>query len=203
MVRLALHALQGVKASLMELEEVSDTFCSIPADRTNRSIPNLWCHGLSTSSLGHFLRSIHSTGLKVFFLQEFMNFYLYPTRSENVSKSPFSLVNQAFAVSIRKLLEGYFCALNTLSASVELRRSSNQNCCSDITLLEVYLHTEESRRFVESIGNICFPKHLGLDLAREDLNTETFMDFHKFLTGAELLSYLYVQLQVSYLLHYM
>lgn len=186
----------------MDLEEISDTFCSIAADRTNRSISNLWCRGSSTSALGHLLRSIHSTGLKVFFLQEFINFYLYPTKYENEGKSPFSLVNQAFTVSIRNLLEGYFCALNTLSSSVELRRSSNQNRCSDITLLEVYLHTEESRRLVESIGNICFPKHLGLDLAREDLNTETVMDFHKFFKGAELLSYLYVQLRVSYLLHY-
>jgi gamma-tubulin complex component 6 len=198
---MAFNALQGMKASLVELEEISDTFCSIPADRTSQSIRNLWCHGLSTSALGHFLRSIRSTGLRVFFVQEFINFYLYPTRNENEGKAPFSLVNQAFAVSIRKLLEGYLCALNTLSASVELRRSSNQNCYSDITLLEVYLHTEESRRFVESIGNICFPKHLGLDLARDDLNTETVIEFHKFFRGAELLSYLYVQLQVSYLLH--
>ncbi|KAJ3698811.1 hypothetical protein LUZ61_002516 [Rhynchospora tenuis] len=195
LVRLALDALRGVKASLVELEELSDTFCSIPADRTKLSTPTVWCRGSSTSALGHFLRSIHSTGLKVFFLQEFINFYCYPAKSENAGKCSFSLVNQAFAVSIRKLLEGYFCSLNTLSGSVELRRASNKNFCSDITLLEVYLHTEELRRFVESIGNICFPKHLGLDLAREDLSTETVMDFQKFFRGAELLSYLYVQFQ--------
>ncbi|KAJ1698349.1 hypothetical protein LUZ63_006861 [Rhynchospora breviuscula] len=213
LVRLALDALRGVKASLVELEEISDTFCSIPADRTKLSTPTVWCRGSSTSALGHFLRSIHSTGLKVFFLQQFINYYSYPAKSENAGKCSFSLVNQAFAVSIRKFLEGYFCALNTLSGSVELRRASNKNFCStlsgsvelrgasnknfcsDITLLEVYLHTEELTRFVESIGNICFPKHLGLDLAREDLSTETVMDFHKFLRGAELLSYLYVQFQ--------
>ncbi|CAN7108492.1 unnamed protein product [Brassica rapa subsp. narinosa] len=39
--------------------------------------------------------------------------------------SCYTLVNQAFAIAVRKVLEGYISGLDTLCVSAELRRSSN------------------------------------------------------------------------------
>ncbi|KAL0741381.1 hypothetical protein Bca4012_082894 [Brassica carinata] len=41
------------------------------------------------------------------------------------NKSCYTLVNQAFAIAVRKVLEDYISGLDTLCASVELKRSSN------------------------------------------------------------------------------
>ncbi|CAN7059352.1 unnamed protein product [Brassica rapa subsp. trilocularis] len=41
------------------------------------------------------------------------------------NKSCYTLVNQAFAIAVRKVLEGYISRLDTLCASAELRRTSN------------------------------------------------------------------------------
>ncbi|WZY70074.1 hypothetical protein YC2023_002314 [Brassica napus] len=41
------------------------------------------------------------------------------------NKSHYTLVNQAFAIAVKKVLEGYISGLDTLCASAELRRSSN------------------------------------------------------------------------------
>ncbi|KAJ3696133.1 hypothetical protein LUZ60_001510 [Juncus effusus] len=194
LVRLALQALQGIKSSLLQIEEISDEFSSIRADNTYLTNPNFWYRSSSTRSLSQLLKSILQTGLKVYFLQKFTNYFLLINPS-------FSLVNQAFTVSVKKLLEGYFCAFDTLSASVKLRRG-DKNDYYGITLMEIYLHTEELRRYIESLGNICFPKFLGLDLNQEDLNTETLMDFNKFPKGADLLSYLYIQLRDADPVHY-
>ncbi|OAY81384.1 Gamma-tubulin complex component 6 [Ananas comosus] len=222
LVRLALLALQGVKSAIVEIEEISSAFCSSPADRTSHRVPNLWCRSSSTNALGQILKSINHTALVVYFLQKFVNFYLFSSRKvagesrnkidedevsydNNVEvQPPYSLVNHAFSVAVKKVLEGYFCSLSTLLASVKLRRLNapssitkgkigKTTTVSEVTILEVYLHTEELRRLIQSLGNICFPKFADLDLWREDLNTDTNFEFHNFPKGADLLSYLYVQ----------
>lgn len=184
-------------------------FCSIPADRTFHQVPSLWCRSLSTSSLGAMLKSISRSGLVVHFLREFVKHYLYSStvgecKIEMKKHPPYSLVNQAFAVAVEKVLEGYVSALNTLFASVKLRRSASHDGTgilssvgnSDVTLLEVYLHTEELRTHCEALGNICFPKEEDFTSSRKSLTSETTFEFHDFPRGAELLTYLYVLLRV-------
>ncbi|PUZ48491.1 hypothetical protein GQ55_7G248700 [Panicum hallii var. hallii] len=232
LVRLALHALYGVKSSLDEIDELFVLFSSNPADRTSNRVANVWSRSSSTMSVGHILKSIRSTGLAVFFLCKFVHFYLIQNRERNCAgrerhecedsddrdteqHQPFSLVNQAFAAAVEKVLEGYFCSLNTLPASVKLRRAADQsgmpskisdgascNSTSEVTLLEVYLHTEELRRHVKSLGNICFPKFAGLMLSQEGLNTEANVEFENFPRGSDLLSYLYVHLRDADPVHY-
>ncbi|XP_038986939.1 uncharacterized protein LOC103722329 isoform X3 [Phoenix dactylifera] len=244
LVRLVTNALQGVRSALAEIEKLSAAFCSSPADRTIHRVPSLWCRSLSTNALGKILKSIYRSGLLVFFLQKFINFYLcegQAVMTENRDKEeevedlnnpkfaesllrplskevhhknelgmypPYSLVNQAFSVAVKKVLEGYFCAFDTLLASVKLRHA---NPCakfsdgtvnlmtavhSEITVLEVYLHTKELRTHIESLGNICFPKFADLGLSRKDLTVDAQLEFHNFPRGADLLTYLYVQLRV-------
>ncbi|XP_012703373.1 uncharacterized protein LOC101766023 isoform X2 [Setaria italica] len=231
LVRLALHALHGVKSSLDEIDELFMVFSSNPADRTSSRVANVWSHSSSTTSVGHILKSIRSTGLAVFFLCKFVHFYLIQSREKNCASGgrhecegsddkdteqhqPFSLVNQAFAAAVEKALEGYLCSLNTLPASIKLRRSFAQcmpskisdgvscNSTSEVTLLEVYLHTEELRRHVKSLGNICFPKFAGLTLCQEGLNTDANVEFENFPRGTDLLSYLYVHLRDADPVHY-
>ncbi|KAK3143961.1 hypothetical protein QOZ80_4AG0307140 [Eleusine coracana subsp. coracana] len=62
LVRLALHALYGVKSSLDEIEELSVLLSSNPADRTSNRVANVWSRSCSTTSVGHILKSIRSTG---------------------------------------------------------------------------------------------------------------------------------------------
>ncbi|ONM14882.1 Spc97 / Spc98 family of spindle pole body (SBP) component [Zea mays] len=182
--------------------------------------------------MGSILKSFRSTGLAVFFLCKFVHFYLFQSREMNCASrevhehedsgdkdtkqhQPYTLVNQAFAAAVNKVLEGYFCSLNTLLASIRLRRSvgqsgiaskiSNGMSCdptSEVTLLEVYLHTEELRRHVKSLGNICFPKFAGLTLCQEGLNTDANVEFENFPRGTDLLSYLYVHIRDADPVHY-
>jgi hypothetical protein len=228
LIHLALHALYGVKTSLDEIEELSALSSSNPADRTSNRVPNVWLRSSSTTSMGSILKSFRSTGLAVFFLCKFVHFYLFQSREMNCASrevhehedsgdkdtkqhQPYTLVNQAFAAAVNKVLEGYFCSLNTLLASIRLRRSvgqsgiaskiSNGMSCdptSEVTLLEVYLHTEELRRHVKSLGNICFPKFAGLTLCQEGLNTDANVEFENFPRGTDLLSYLYVHIRVRH-----
>ncbi|URE42112.1 Spc97 / Spc98 family [Musa troglodytarum] len=131
---------------------------------------------------------------------------------------PYSLINQAFAVAVKKVLQGYFGALNTMQASVNLRRSAmtfeksvhipDGSCGytkisqSGITLLEVFLHTNELRTQIESLGNICFPRFADLAVSREALIAETNIEFHNFPRGVDLLSYLYLQLRNADPIHH-
>ncbi|KAL5675230.1 hypothetical protein ACJX0J_011361, partial [Zea mays] len=232
LIHLALHALYGVKTSLDEIEELSALSSSNPADRTSNRVPNVWLRSSSTTSMGSILKSFRSTGLAVFFLCKFVHFYLFQSREMNCASrevhehedsgdkdtkqhQPYTLVNQAFAAAVNKVLEGYFCSLNTLLASIRLRRSvgqsgiaskiSNGMSCdptSEVTLLEVYLHTEELRRHVKSLGNICFPKFAGLTLCQEGLNTDANVEFENFPRGTDLLSYLYVHIRDADPVHY-
>ena len=126
----------------------------------------------------------------------------------------YSLVNQAFSVAVGKVLEGYSCALDTLYSSINLRRSSknvevspcvSSGCLtsvvySEITVLEVDMHTKELRTHIEALGNICNLHNLALCFSEssfEELIYKATMGFHNFFRGGDLLSYLYTQLKVS------
>ncbi|CDY46269.1 hypothetical protein HID58_066696 [Brassica napus] len=107
LVRLALNALQGVESSLISIHKLSSILCSEPADRTTHQIPSLWHRLSSTDALGQILRNIGC--------------FVEGQRGA----SYYTLVNQAFAIAVRKVLEGYISDLDTLCASAEPRRSSN------------------------------------------------------------------------------
>ncbi|KAK9123015.1 hypothetical protein Sjap_012617 [Stephania japonica] len=128
------------------------------------------------------------------------------------SRSIRSLVNQSFAIAVEKVLEGYICSLDTLYESVKVRRSPTASdpssssvvgCLtsvvhSDITLLEVYLHTKELRNRIEALGNICRLKDAALAFSTsslQDLTSEAAIGFFSFPKGADLLTYLYAQLR--------
>ena len=157
MVRLALNSLQGVESSLISIEKLSSLLCSEPADRTTHHIPSLWHRLSSTDALGQILRDIGCFGSLVFLLHSFVGHFKSLKLEVEGQGSCYTLVNQAFAIVVRKVLEGYISGLDTLCASVKLRRSSNIVDGSDrgpsslgcltnvvhpnITLLEVFLHT--------------------------------------------------------------
>lgn len=131
---------------------------------------------------------------------------------------PYTLVNHAFTVAVGKVIEGYICALDTLYASVHLRHSSegadmplqassSVGCLTtvvytEITLLELYLHTKELRTQIEALGNICNLYDIALCFSvssLEDLIAKASLEFNNFCRGGDLLTYLYTQLQVSLL----
>lgn len=131
---------------------------------------------------------------------------------------PYSLVNHAFSVAVGKIIEGYICALNTLYASVCLRDSSESiempleepsvsGCLttvvySNVTLLELYLHTKELRTQIEALGNLCNLCPIAFCFSEssfEDLIAKAVVEFCGFFRGGDLLTYLYAQLQVSLL----
>ncbi|XP_039052547.1 uncharacterized protein LOC120194250 [Hibiscus syriacus] len=240
LVRLALNALQGVESSLFSIGKISAAFCSDPADRTFHQTPSLWYRSSSTHALGKILKSIGCSGFLVFLLRKFVDYFTNLNLNGNSfslqkgwessqaednqnhggqkvqeEESPkYSLVNQAFSVAIGKFLEGYICALDTLYASVNVRRSSKSSevsagvssgCLtsvvySEITLLEVYLHTKELRTQVEALGNICNLHNLALCFSEssfEELSYKATLGFHNFFRGGDLLSYLYTQLKVA------
>jgi gamma-tubulin complex component 6 len=142
-----------------------------------------------------------------------------PAESQNHHDNncpPYGLVNHAFAVAVGKVLQGYLCALDTLYASVGFRRSSRSvgtplhessvvGCLtsvvhSEITLLELYLHTKELRIQIEALGNICNLHNVArcfLALSFEDLIAKATFEFCNFCRGGDLLTYLYKLLQVS------
>ncbi|XP_059430349.1 uncharacterized protein LOC132163972 isoform X4 [Corylus avellana] len=129
---------------------------------------------------------------------------------------PYGLVNHAFAVAVGKVLQGYLCALDTLYASVGFRRSSRGvgmpfhessvvGCLtsvahSEITLLELYLHTKELRIQIEALGNICNLRNVARCFSAssfEDLIAKATFEFCNFCRGGDLLTYLYKLLQVA------
>ncbi|XP_038891620.1 gamma-tubulin complex component 6 isoform X2 [Benincasa hispida] len=239
LVRLAMNALQGLESALISVENLSAAFCSDPSDRTFHQIPSLWNRFSSTHVLGKILRSIGCVGFLVFLLHKFVDHFtelgidetfnqtsnqpkLEECKSNDDRKviekrcSQKSLVNQAFAVALRKILEGYMCALDSLHASVGLRRtakvpeasfleSSVEGCLmsvvhSEITLLEVYLHTRELRIQIEVLGNICNLHNIANCfslLPFQDLIDKATSEFCNFHRGGDLLTYLYTQLQVA------
>ncbi|XP_039139788.1 uncharacterized protein LOC120277109 isoform X2 [Dioscorea cayenensis subsp. rotundata] len=211
LVRLAINALLGVKSALVEIDKLSTEFSVSPADRTSHRIPDFWRRWSSTSALAKLLNSFFHSGLVFFLLQRFVDY-----NSSEGHNATQSLVNQAFSVAVGKVLEGYVCALNTLLASVKLRRSSSGVTAeessldgvgsltsvvhSEVTVLEVFLHTKELRTRIEALGNICFADVV--NLSREDLSVDVEIEFSKFPRGADLLSYLYVQLRDADPVHY-
>ncbi|CAH2065522.1 unnamed protein product [Thlaspi arvense] len=230
LVRLALNALQGVESSLISIEKLSSVLCSEPADRTTHTIPSLWHRLSSTDALGQILRNIGCFGSLVFLLHKFVDHftsldlevetaqgsYNLGENEEPNSKSCYTLVNQAFAIAVRKVLEGYVSGLDTLCASIELRRSSNIVDRSDhesswlgcltnvvhqnITLLDVFLHTIELRTQIDALANICGLYDISLSYCGspwECLITEATAGFHGFYRGSDLLTYLYSQLKVA------
>ncbi|GAV74870.1 Spc97_Spc98 domain-containing protein [Cephalotus follicularis] len=213
LVRLALNALQGVQSALISIQKLSAAFCTNPADRTFHQIPTLWNRSSSTHALGNILNPIGCSGFSVFTLSKFVDYYTNFKFDEFPENGKHSLVNQAFAVALGKVLEGYIGALDTLYASVGLRRpltgiehvSSRVGCLtsvvhSEITLLEVYLHTKELRTQIEVLGNICNlhnVAHCFLAYAFDDLTAKVTLEISNFFKGGDLLTYLYTQLQVA------
>ncbi|PIN12931.1 hypothetical protein CDL12_14456 [Handroanthus impetiginosus] len=224
LVRLAMNALQGVESALISIEKLSALFCCGSADRTSNRVPSLWTHCSSTVALGNILASIGQFGCKVFLLCRFVNYFTTPDcggvreleenpKSDSFEEGKcsvhnFTLINQAFAISVGKVIDGYVSALNTLSASVSLRRFSKTNnggCFtrighSEITLLEVYLHTAGLRTQVEALGNLCNVNHLTSCFPKsslEDLRTQADSEFTAFPRSGALLSFLYAQLKVA------
>lgn len=216
LVRLALNALQGSESALISIEKLSAVFISEPADRTYHTIPNLWNRSTSTHALGRFLTSIARSGFVIFLLRKFVDYFNnFNFEAYLDAASSYSLVNQAFSVAVGKVLEGYMSALGTLNASIDLRRSSKsngvdlKNCrvsCftsvvhSEVTLLEVFLHTKELRTQVEVLGNVCNVQSVALcflESSVEDLTAKASLDFCNFYRGGDLLTYLYRQLQVA------
>lgn len=216
-MRLALNALQGLESALISIEKISVAFCSDPADRTFHGIPNLWNRCSSTHALGKILKSIGCSGILVFLLRKFVDHFrnldacLTRQGLEDEEVPQYSLVNQAFAVAVDKVLEGYMCALDALYAAVGLRRSakfdvvSEEGCLrsgvqSKITLLEVYLHTRELRTQIEVLGNICNLHDIAVcfsESSTENVTAKAISEFKSFWRGGDLLTYLYTQLQVS------
>lgn len=219
-MRLVLNALQGVKSAVDAIEKLSSLFLLIPSDRTFHGIPSVWRHSLSTNALGRILQSMGQSGAAVCFLRNFVDYFINPnsakvggaTGEANTCQPQESLVNQAFAVAVRKILEEYICALNVLYASAKLRRSAKsvdsfvddsfRNGCltsiahSDIMVLEVHLHTKELMTHIESLANICLFGSQELNSSREALVHR--ISFHSYIipSGADLLTYLYVLLRV-------
>lgn len=224
LVRLIMNALQGAESSLISINKFSAMFCSQSADRSSHRISSFWTWSSSTLSLGNLLKSIGEFGLTVFLLYEFVHrFNPYgkfefddPVKgngSECLGRSEceLSLVNQAFAVAVKKVLDGYISALNTIYASVTLRRTLKNRdggCLVDIgnaeiTLLEVYLHTQGLRTQMEALGNICCIYGIALKFSTSDLEClrlEANQEFSNFPRGANLLTYLYAHLKFCRLL---
>ncbi|XP_024961865.1 uncharacterized protein LOC112502237 isoform X2 [Cynara cardunculus var. scolymus] len=236
LVRLVMNALQGLQSSLTSIDRFCAIFRSDPTDRTFHRIPSLWNQSVSTLALEKILRSLGCMGCEVFLLHKFVNYFTNlnrddDLRSNNKAESeleeskryrdeagndypPYSLVNQAFAVAVGDVLEGYIAALDTLSSSVSFRRLSNSDntsrastlgigCLSsvrhsEVTLLEVYLHTKELRSQIEVIGSICNVHNLALCFSLSPLEGfETQTKFSDFPRGGNLLTYLYMELKVA------
>lgn len=206
LVRLAINALQGVEAALISIRKISESFCSEPSDRTFHRLQNLWSRTLSTHALGKILNSIHHSGRIVFLLHKFVDFLTDLTSEESQKQPSHSLVNQAFAVAVKKLLEGYNSAMDTLYNSACLRGKKGNKSSgfvtsidySQVTLLEIYLHSKGLRTQIEALGNICCL--YDLDVCSSIPFSDDFSikeKFSNFPRGGDLLTYLYSQLKVS------
>ncbi|MCD7455651.1 hypothetical protein HAX54_029044 [Datura stramonium] len=222
LVRLVLDALQGVESALISIQKLSALFCFDSADRSIHHIPNLWTRTSSTLALGNLLKSIGHFGCTIFLLHKFVNHFTCLSLDGNEDEvqkydaadgvgcrmSNHTLVNQAFAVSVGKILDGYTSALNTLYASVNLRRcvkAKGGGCFTsvghgEITLLEAYLHSAGLRTQMDVLGNICNMSDLALrysELPLEEISTKAFLEFNNFPRSGALLTFLYTQLKVA------
>ncbi|XP_011080519.1 uncharacterized protein LOC105163762 isoform X2 [Sesamum indicum] len=224
LVRLAMNALQGVESALISIEKLSALLHYSSADRTSNRIPSLWTRCSSTAAVGNLLTSIGQFGCIIFLLRRFVNYFTTPDiggvgeldenpKSDSCEEGKYplhnlTLINQAFAISVGKIIDGYISALNTLPASVSLRRFSKTNdggCLtsighSEITLLEVYLHTTGLRTQIEALGNLCNVNHLTVGFpvsSLEYLKTRADSEFSAFPKSGALLSFLYAQLKVA------
>ncbi|KAK2976400.1 hypothetical protein RJ640_008110, partial [Escallonia rubra] len=214
LVRLTMNALQGVESALISIEKVCAAFYSDPADRTFHRTPSLWNRSLSTLALGKMLKTIGRSGCVVFLLQKFVDYFTNLEEKQNSCgkeggehAKQNGLVNQAFAVAVGTVLRGFISALDTLYASVSLRRASkpgdvsscpsSRSCLtsvahSEVTFLEVYLHTKGLRTQIEALGNICNVHEASVS-SFEDLRTKA--EFDDFPRGGNLLTCLYTQLK--------
>ncbi|XP_073023137.1 uncharacterized protein [Primulina eburnea] len=205
-----MNALHGGESALMSLEKLSLLLGYSSSDRTSDRIPSSWTWCSSTSAVRNLITSNGRFGCIVLCLHIFANYFAIPdldeyrdldqnqnSDSREEGKYPrkgHTLINQAFAVCVRKVLDVYNAALNTLSASVSLRRMSKKNdggCLtrvshSEITLLEVYLHTRGITTQMEALGNICNVNHLAvgfpvssLDKANSELRMSYRVEQHK------------------------
>ncbi|XP_042002632.1 uncharacterized protein LOC121751889 [Salvia splendens] len=224
LVRLAMNALEGVESALISIEKLSALLCCSSADRTSHRNPSLWSRSSSTVAIGNILISIGQFGCMIFLLRRFVDYFTNPDFDgvRDLKEKPnadsgeegnsilhgFTLINHAFAISVGKVIDGYISALNTLSASVSLRRflkTKDGGCLtnighSEMTLLGVYLHTAELRTQMEALGNLCNVDHLtdnfpvsSLEVLRAKPNSE----FSAFPRSGSLLSFLYIQLKVA------
>lgn len=138
------------------------------------------------------------------------------TEKDMASYPPFSLVNQAFAIALKCILQGYLAALNTLTASIAFRYLRKNDCelhvsslpeagcltgviSREITLLELYLHTGELRTHIQALGAICMLTNK--KSCSESGCVEHNMDNKGFPKGADLLTYLYNQLREADPIH--
>lgn len=222
LVRLALDSLQGVESALISIQKLSVVFCFDSADRSFHHIPNLWTRTSSTLALGNLLKSIGHFGCIIFLLHKFVNHFTclgLDGNEDEVQKydagdgvgcrmKNHTLVNQAFAVSVAKILDGYTSALNTLYASVNLRRrmkAKGGGCFTSVghgemTLLEAYLHSAGLRTQMDVLGNICNMSDLALgysELSLEEISAKAFLEFNNFPRSGALLTFLYTQLKVA------
>ncbi|KAL5999354.1 hypothetical protein ACLOJK_040814 [Asimina triloba] len=239
LVGLVLNALQGVKSELHAIDRLCEAFSSDPADRTFHRIPTLWHRSSSKNAFAKILSSLARSGLAFFLLRQFVD-YFHAAGSQNQNggedKSPpefsggaaaslaenengerpppHTLVNQAFAIAVGKVLQGYICALNTLSSSMQLRHAgkddanSQQNghhpavgCLTsvvhtDMSVLEVYLHTKVLTTRIQALANLCFFNNGATLMSfRDALNADITLLLCSFPRGAQLLTYLYAQLR--------
>lgn len=142
------------------------------------------------------------------------------TEKPMASYPPFSLVNQAFAIALKCILQGYLAALNTLTASVTFRYLRKNDCelqvlpsheagcltsvvSREITLLELYLHTGELRTHIQALGAICMLTNTKscseLGCVEHKMDNKGFQGFPR---GADLLTYLYNQLREADPIHH-
>lgn len=236
LIRIAINGLQGMESALSTIEKLSTTFYSYTADGTFRRNPSIWKRTSSTLALGRILKSIGCSGCVVFLLRKFVDHFenlhldgslschnlpgieTDDNQNDSAAKlenhTPQSLVNHAFSVAVRKLLEGCIAAVDTLYASVNLRHSLesvDMSSCSfgvgsltrsehfEVTLLEVYLHSKELRTQIDLVGNICQIRDIAFCFGRsslQDLISKANSAFLNIPRGGDLLTYLYSHLRV-------
>ncbi|GAA0143958.1 non-motor microtubule binding protein [Lithospermum erythrorhizon] len=226
LVRLVMNALHGSESALIAIEELFILFSSDSADRTSHKIPSLWSPALSTHALGNLLKSFGHFGCIVFLLRKFVDYFTSSSGiqelrdhhqcddSDALESRPDkqTLVNQAFAVALGNVLDAYISSLNTLHASVSLRRSFKASHGgflssvghSDITLLEVHLHSMGLRNQIEALGSICNINDIALSFSESpflNLSVKASLEFNNYPRGGNLLTFLYKQLKVADVVH--
>lgn len=202
LVRLVMNAMLGSKSSIIAIHNLSPIFSS---HHPNTTFLHLWYRASTTHSFSNILQSIASTASLVFLLRHFVDHF-------TISLPPCTLVNQAFAVAVGKVLEGYISSLDTIHSSLIFRRASeipvdfsasscfNSVSHSEITLLELYLHTKQLRIHIQALASICNLlkwAHCVSDTDFENVIAKATSEFADFYRGGSLLTFLYHQLQVA------